>query len=317
MDGFELVGAPLLTAAAVALGVLLPRLSQARLGGAGSGRGAVLSLLALGLGIAVLVPVQDRLLVRQEQDGLAERSPFEAMEPGQFVGTVLIGGFRMMAIDALWYRYLKRMEERDFFEMSALAEVITKLQPWFEEVWIYHAWNLGYNLAPDDPDPEVRWKWLRQGLLFYQKGRRYNPGSWRLSYFMGWTIWHRCWVGAVDTRVFTSYAEERFRDDPLLNPQGGSVLEAALELFEAASAIDGHGPPPDYRSLSILAELYAQARAEGWQDQARLLESRLRGVVAHLYEVHGSQVSLEYLDGQAAQVEAMLVAPDEAFTRGR
>jgi hypothetical protein len=223
----------------------------------------------------------------------------------------------MMVIDALWYRYLKRMEERDFFEMRALAEVITKLQPWFEEVWIYHAWNLGYNLAPDDPDPEVRWKWLRQGLLFYQKGRRHNPGSWRLSYFMGWTIWHRCWLGAVDTRDFTRYAEQRFQQDPLLNPQGGSVLEAALELFDAASAIAGHGPPPDYRSVTILSELYAQARAYGRQDQARLLASRLRGVIAHLYEVHGGQLSLEYLDGQAAQVEVMLAAPDEAFIRGQ
>ena len=65
-------------------------------------------------------------------------------------------------------------------------------------------------------------------------------------------------------------------------------------------------------SLSMTFQIVPQTR-----DEARLLEPRLRGVIAHLYEVHGRELSLEYLDDKAAQVEAMLVAPDEAFIRGR
>ncbi len=61
--------------------------------------------------------------------------------------TVALGGFRGLISNALWMRANELQEEDKFFEMAQLADWITKLEPYFPQVWLFQAWNMAYNIS--------------------------------------------------------------------------------------------------------------------------------------------------------------------------
>ncbi len=255
------------------------------------------ALLVAALVLGLLLPLQDAIIERQKVEDIHDVSPLEAVEPGQFVGTVLIGGFRMLAIDALWYRYLDRFDERDYFEMRALASLITKLQPRFEEVWVFHGWMLAYNVAATETDPEARWKWVHQGIEVLQEGRRRNPRSWRVAFQTGWTYFHKC---VVDETEFARYASKRFAESPAINPEGKSAIEMAHEEFDHAASIDGHSVACDFRALQTLEWLLAMAAdVEELARWKTVADARH----AHILEVHRARVSSQYLRAWKDQID--------------
>src|SRR6185503_7689355 len=56
--------------------------------------------------------------------------------------TVALGGFRGLISNMLWIRAAELQENDKFFEMSQLADWITKLEPHFSIVWTHQAWNM-------------------------------------------------------------------------------------------------------------------------------------------------------------------------------
>ncbi|MBF0198845.1 MAG: hypothetical protein HQL32_14105, partial [Planctomycetes bacterium] len=89
-----------------------------------------------------------------------------------------MGIFRSMIIDALWMRAVKLQEEKRFYEIVHLYDLIGKLQPYDEKVWSYAAWNMSYNISVTFPAGEERWRWVQNGmnrLKFH--GIPYNPNG--------------------------------------------------------------------------------------------------------------------------------------------
>jgi hypothetical protein len=78
--------------------------------------------------------------------------------------TVMLGGFRGLISDLLWLRVSYLQSRGEYFEIVQLADWITKLSPRSAETWAFHAWNMSYNVSAMMPDPEDRWRWVRNGI---------------------------------------------------------------------------------------------------------------------------------------------------------
>ena len=105
---------------------------------------------------------------------------------------VVLGGFRGLIADALWLRLIYVQDRFDYFEMVQLADWITTLEPDCAEIWVFHAWNLAYNVSVMMPDDADRWRWVRNGIqLLRDRGISYNPTDPDLYAELAWIFLHK------------------------------------------------------------------------------------------------------------------------------
>jgi len=98
----------------------------------------VLAVLSF-VGAGALLPDLEQ---RTEDAGLRYTdSVVEGAPPWVAVGTA-IGALRGLVVDVLWIKVNLMKEEGDYFEVMALSDLITKLQPRFAAVWAYHGHNM-------------------------------------------------------------------------------------------------------------------------------------------------------------------------------
>lgn len=135
------------------------------------GAAATASLLAAG-------GRQTALQEERRRMGLVQADPVENLPPWVAFSSVALGPFRGLLVDLLWVRASTLQQQGRYVELVQLSEWITRLQPRFESIWAYHAWNLAYNVSVLFDAPEDRWRWVRHGLhLLRDQGLTYNPGS--------------------------------------------------------------------------------------------------------------------------------------------
>ncbi|MDP6541153.1 MAG: hypothetical protein QGF07_00070, partial [Phycisphaerales bacterium] len=58
-----------------------------------------------------------------------------------------IGALRGLMVDYLWIKINQMKDDGLFYEVMADADLITKLQPRFSQVWVFHAHNMAYNIS--------------------------------------------------------------------------------------------------------------------------------------------------------------------------
>lgn len=126
-------------------------------------------------------------------------SPNKAIhyDPTESIPLLLLGGFRGIAVDFLWARAIARHEEKKYYELLTINNLIAKLQPNFPAVWIFQAWNMAYNIAHEWDAPQNKWKWIYTGLNFAKKGAIKNPKSGDLFFELGYMYLH-----LFDQRIF-------------------------------------------------------------------------------------------------------------------
>ena len=101
---------------------------------------------------------------RRELELVVSQAGTEGMPPHVAIATAALGTFRGLAVDILWARADHLQTEGEFFEAQTLSQWITALQPRFQKVWGFQAWNLAYNIAAATQVPEERWGWVRRGI---------------------------------------------------------------------------------------------------------------------------------------------------------
>src|SRR5690348_1903902 len=118
-------------------------------------------------------------LNRDRQDlGLTRVSPLQNAPPLLAFTTVALGGFRGLISNFLWIRANDLQQQDKYFEMVQLANWITDLEPHFEQVWVFQAWNMAWNISVNFTDFPDRWRWVQRGMeLLRDDGLRYNPNS--------------------------------------------------------------------------------------------------------------------------------------------
>ena len=102
------------------------------------------------------------------------------LQPGEFAGTLLLGGFRGLVTDLLWMRALRAKDQGRYYESVALFQLISRVQPRFEQVWEYMAHDMSFNIAHQVEGQSEKWAWFLAGVQAQARGVERNPRSSRL-----------------------------------------------------------------------------------------------------------------------------------------
>ena len=203
------------------------------------------------------------------------------LPPGEFAGTLMLGGFRGLACDLLWLRAVSAKEAGRFYESVALAEAITQVQPRFADVWQHLAHDLAYNISFEADGPDQRYSWFVAGVRANARGVERNPGVERLLRHLAWMFHHKgdlfhSRIEAQDWAV-------------LVNPLLAVVRERTGDTARAAALPDGAGNS----NFAIAHRLYSAAVALGEYDQ-RLDRGRtpafVRRMTAHTLDADGNRL---------------------------
>ncbi|MFC1498062.1 hypothetical protein ACFLS1_06300 [Verrucomicrobiota bacterium] len=171
------------------------------------------------------------LLRLRAQHHLAAAEPLENAPPLLAFTTIALGGFRGLLVDVMWLRVSYLQEQGRYYELVQLSDWITKLEPRATEIWIFHARNMAYNISVMMPDPENKWRWVRNGvLLLRDEGLIYNPGDSDLYCEIGWLFQHKI-GGRIDNAA--GYYKDKWAQE--MNTLWG-------------------GARPDYQKLSVAPE---------------------------------------------------------------
>jgi hypothetical protein len=159
---------------------------------------------------------------------LDSAAPLENAPPLLAFTTVAAGGFSSLAADLLWLRVSQLQDDGRYFELVQLANWITKLEPRCGEIWTFHAWNMAYNISVMMPDPEDRWRWVKNGLeLLRDEGLRYNAGDPKVYWEIAWLFLHKI-GGTLDQAHL--YYKSKWAEEMT------SVLGAPQPDYEALTA---------------------------------------------------------------------------------
>ena len=201
----------------------------------------VILLAAVAVVLLVASGLQSRSLRAERHGALGQdNAGYSADVPPMitFV-SVALGGFRGVIADLLWLRVSKMQEEQRFVELVQLSDWITKLEPHMAEVWVFHAWNMSYNVSVLMSRPEDKWRWVQNGIeLLRDEGLVLNPRSAMLHRELGWIFQHK--LGMEGDSASWYYRREWARYvSAYLGENGGipdeegilvSELEASLKM---------------------------------------------------------------------------------------
>lgn len=151
---------------------------------------------------------------------------------------VAMGALRGLFVNYLWIRATNAKEEGRYFEAVELARQITRLQPRFPRVWVFHAWNLAYNISVTTQTPEERWEWVNAGVrLLRDEGLRANPNDMLMHKELGWIFLHK--IGG-----YTDDSNQYYKRQ--LAYEWQNVMGPRPEV------------PPDKRDRASMIEIYAK-----------------------------------------------------------
>jgi hypothetical protein len=116
----------------------------------------------------------------------------EEGDPPEVALGIAMGAFRGIFVNWLWFRANEMKEKGQYYEAMELARAITTLQPRFPQVWVFHAWNMAYNISVATNTPEERWQWVNAGVRLLRKdGIRANPNDMLLHKELAWIFLHK------------------------------------------------------------------------------------------------------------------------------
>ncbi|MBI3267906.1 MAG: hypothetical protein HYZ53_02710 [Planctomycetes bacterium] len=131
----------------------------------------------------------------EERSAISGVNPFEQPPPDQYMveylSSILLGGFKAIAVDYLWVHAIQLQQQKRFEEIPLLLGAIVRLQPKQPEIWIHNSWNMSYNIAAQYDDPAEKWKWVEGGIKLLKDGLKTNPRNPDIEYWIGYTYWHR------------------------------------------------------------------------------------------------------------------------------
>ena len=136
----------------------------------------IVTVVIMLVGTAVGGSMLPRLLEQSDEAGLryADAS-VEGAPPWVALGTV-IGSVRGLIVDILWIKVQAMKQKGLFYEVMNDASLITKLQPQYGQVWVFHGHNMAYNISVATHTEEERWEWVKAGIRLVQtEGVKANP----------------------------------------------------------------------------------------------------------------------------------------------
>ncbi len=194
-------------------------------------------------------------------------------QPPQVALGIAMGAFRGVFVNWLWMRANELKEAGRHHESVELAKAITTLQPRFPRAWVFHAWNLAYNISVTTQTGTERWNWVRQGIeLLRGDALKNNPSDLLISKELAWIFLHKIQGITDDANIYYKkmHAKEWQvvlgippRYDPAIRTRAAAVsrfVEWLRPLAEAPETFDSLFAGPEGESIR---ELVDKIRANG------------------------------------------------------
>jgi hypothetical protein len=158
-------------------------------------------VLAACLGASSLLTVRLSALAGRAEMVYTDRA--EDNESAEVALGIAMGAFRGVFVNLLWMRANDMKEAGKFYEAVELSKAITRLQPRFPRVWVFHAWNLAYNISVMTKTREERWNWVNQGIqLLRDQAIPANPNDLLLHKELAWIYLHKIQGTTDDANQF-------------------------------------------------------------------------------------------------------------------
>lgn len=155
----------------------------------------IIYLVGICLLLGLLVLSSSDLTRRRDEHGLSQ-AHLGQMDPTSETIKLATLGMRGIAANILWEKAHRYQMKKDYTNLSATLEQITRVQPNFISVWRFQAWNLSYNVSVQFDNFRDRYRWVIRGIDFLQKGITYNEREPRLRWEVGWFVSHK--IGRAD-----------------------------------------------------------------------------------------------------------------------
>ncbi len=116
---------------------------------------------------------------------------------------IAMGAFRGLFVNFLWIRANQMKEDGRYYEAVDLARAITQLQPHFPHVWVFHAWNLAYNISVNTQTNRERWRWVNAGVdLLRTQAIPANPNDTYIHKELAWLFLHKIGGYSDDANLY-------------------------------------------------------------------------------------------------------------------
>jgi len=170
----------------------------------------------------------------REKNGLSQTELGEVDPTSETVRLATLG-MRGVGSSVLWWTACQQQMKKDWTQLRATLDQISKLQPHSIAVWRYQAWNLSYNVSVAFDDYHDKFYWVVEGLNFMLDGIDHNDKEPRLYWDMAWFISNK--IGRADE---AKYYRRLFA--------GKKDVSEKLADFRHDSALDDSGRDyaPDY-----------------------------------------------------------------------
>lgn len=138
------------------------------------------------------------------------------VDPASATMNLVLLGLRGVAANLLWMEAEHLKETKNWSQLRSTVESIILLQPHFQSVWKFQAWNLGYNVSAECDAVADRYYWVKEGVKFLIRGTERNRKIPELYHDSGDYFGKK--IGRSDEKVlFRKY----FLKDPDVERWGG------------------------------------------------------------------------------------------------
>ncbi len=143
------------------------------------------------------------------------------VDPASATMNLVLLGMRGIAANLLWMEADQLKETKNWSQLEATVESIILLQPHFQTVWKFQAWNLGYNVSAECDAVPDRYFYVKKGMKFLQRGIERNQKVPELEHDLGDYFGKK--IGRSDERVL--FRQYFVRDPDTEQWEGGPDLE--------------------------------------------------------------------------------------------
>ena len=96
------------------------------------------------------------------------------VDPASATMNLVLLGMRGIAANILWMEADHLKETKNWSQLESTVESIILLQPHFQSVWKFQAWNLGYNVSAECDAVPDRYFYVKKGMKFLRRGIERN-----------------------------------------------------------------------------------------------------------------------------------------------
>lgn len=175
------------------------------------------------------------LLSRIREEHNIASTDLGALDPSGEAIRVATLGFRGVATQMLWIEAERYKKKKDWTNLKATLNQITRLQPHHVAVWQHQGWNLAYNVSVEFDNFNDRYRSVIDGLHYLERGIQYNRHDMRLIWDVGRTTTHK--IGRSDERK--QFRKLFFADDDYHSELANYHGEIALAIPQRDSWLVG------------------------------------------------------------------------------